>query len=54
MSYLQQLDEWLIEQLSSLEPGVEIDGVREAIREKILESYHNGQRGAQKNKTNRT
>ncbi len=48
MTYLQQVDAWLIELLESLEPGVEIDAAKEAIRGKILESFRNGQRACPK------
>lgn len=41
---IQNVDTWLEEQLTSLEPGVEIDDVKHAIKVKILESYRNGQK----------
>ena len=43
MTYLQQVDAWLTQQLTSLEPGMEIADVKDSNRKKILESYHNGQ-----------
>ena len=48
MSYLNQTDVWLEELLKSLEPGVEIDAVKDALLVKIVESYRNGQRACPK------
>ena len=41
---IEAVDTWLEEQLTSLEPGVEIEDAKHAIKVKILESYHNGQK----------
>ena len=42
-SYMQQADAWLEQLLGSLEPGVDISDVKRAIKDKLLESYRNGQ-----------
>lgn len=39
---IQAIDTWLEEQLTSLEPGVEIDDAKHAIKVKILQVYRNG------------
>ncbi len=42
-SYMQQADAWLDGLLNSLEPGVDITDAKRAIKDKLLESYRNGQ-----------
>ena len=41
---IQDVDIWLEEQLTSLEPGVEIDDAKHAIKVKILQAYRTGQK----------
>jgi len=48
MTYLKKIDAWLTEQLTSLEPGVEIADVRYRIKQKIYNSFRNGQRACPK------
>jgi len=46
-TFMQELDAWSVEAVISpiLDEGPDaIGGVQRAIREKVLESYHNGQR----------
>ena len=42
MGYMQDIDPWLSDVLTSLEPGVEIEEAKYEIKKKILESYRNG------------
>ncbi len=42
MGYMQDIDPWLTDVLTSLEPGVEIKEAKQEIKTKILESYRNG------------
>ena len=50
MNYMNKIDAWLEELLGSVEPGVEITDAKKAIKEKILESYRNGQRSGRSEK----
>jgi hypothetical protein len=43
ISYMQQADAWLDQLLHSLEPSVDISDAKRAIKDKLLESYRNGQ-----------
>ncbi len=44
LSYMQEADVWLTEQLNSLEPSGQIDAVKQALKDRLLESFRNGQR----------
>ena len=43
MGYMQDVDRWLEELLQDFAEGRTFDDLKRAIREKILESYRNGQ-----------
>ncbi len=39
---MENVDSWLTDLLTTLEPGVEIDDAKDEIKARILESYRNG------------
>jgi len=45
---MKEVDAWLTDLLERLEPGVEIADAKQKIKDKILESYRNGQRDCPK------
>ena len=44
MGYLQDVDAWLTELLVGLAEHFDVDGAKQKIKDKILESYRNGLR----------
>ena len=47
MGYMQDVDRWLEELLQDFVEGKTFDDLKRAIREKILESYRNGEKAGQ-------
>ena len=43
-SYMQDTDAWLTEQLNTLEPNLDVEAVKKALKDRILQSFRNGQR----------
>ena len=43
-SYMQEADVWLTEQLNSLEPSGQIEAVKQALKDRLLQSFRSGQR----------
>ena len=44
LSYMQEADEWLTELFISVGEGVDLDADRRAVKDKLLQSFRNGQR----------
>ena len=55
MGYLQEVDRWLDEIIEQVaDEKMEVDELKRALREKILESYRNGPAGAGQSPARRT
>lgn len=54
MAYMQDVDRWLEELLQDFVEGRTFDDLKRAVREKILESYRNGQQAEGQSPATRT